>query len=584
LIDPCQDSGRYSHQAWVKNEQKNDFLDENQQGFWYNNLMKNIINPIYFETLLAEHSALTVRVSDYQKDIERLQQRTQEIDQKNKLLEQCNLELKILNEKLTIELMRFKRHYFGAKTEAMNPDQRSLFEETKSEDLSAITQLEDQHADISEKAGTTTTTTTKKPSPSIARHPLPDHLERVEVTHLPQVEGVEDISTSAQWVHVRDDIKEELEMIPARFFVKRHIYPNYANTTTGEMVCALRPAAIIDGGYASSGLLSWVVISKYLDHLPLYRLEQIAARDGVTLSRSTLADWVGRVGTALTPLFDALQAQLLNTNILHADETPVDQLDPKTPKKNHKSYLWVYRTTSLEPLASSLVLFDYQTSRAGEHPRAFLKAFKGHLMVDDYAGYKALFNQPESPIIELACWAHARRKFFDLYSATQNTMAKTVIDQIARLYQIESTIKDMSIDQRESIRKTQAIPILDELHAYLMHQSHTLAPSSSSAKAVNYTLKRWQALIRYANSGDLPIDNNPAENAIRPIALGRKNWLFIGSESAGKRAAVIMSLLATAKANGLNPSIWLSDTLTRLPTLKNKDIADILPLKNWKPL
>ena len=172
--------------------------------------------------------------------------------------------------------------------------------------------------------------------------------------------------------------------------------------------------------------------------------------------------------------------------------------------------------------------------------------------------------------------------YFELYDASKNTMAKEVLDRIAQLYQIESKTKTMTMDERERIRKAEAIPILDALYAYLMHQSHILAPSSNSAKAVNYTLKRWSSLMRYASSGDLPIDNNSAENAIRPIALGRKNWLFIGSESAGQRAAVIMSLLATAKANGLNPANWLSDTLARLPTTLNKNIGDLLPLKHWQ--
>jgi transposase len=497
----------------------------------------------------------------------------------NNQLKKLVLALNQANEKLEFELARYKRWFHGAKTEAMNPDQLSLFEETKDEDLAAIEQLQDQ-ADT-QLAAAQNTPKKKRPN-AVARHPLPEHLKRVEVVHLPTVDGVDDISTSPDWKHIGDDVKEELDIIPAQFFVKKHIFPKFVNRETGEMACALRKPAIIDGGYASSNLLSWVVTSKFLDHLPLYRLEQIAAREGVTLSRSTLADWIGRVGTALAPLFNALQEQLVHTHLLHADETPVDQLDPKTPGKNHKSYLWIYRTGSLQTESSTLVLFDYQTSRAGEHPRAFLKDFTGHLMVDDYAGYKGLFKRVENPVIEVGCWAHARRKFFELYDSTKNTMAKEVIDQITRLYQIETEAKNMSVEERKRIRETKAIPILDELYAYLVHQSHTLSPKSISAKAVNYTLKRWQALTCYANSGDLPIDNNPAENAVRPIALGRKNWLFIGSESAGKRTAVIMSLLATAKANGLNPAHWLSDTLERLPTTLNKNIADLLPLKGWK--
>ncbi len=388
-----------------------------------------------------------------------------------------NEALKILVEKLTFELARYKRWFHGAKTEAMNPNQLSLFEETKDEDLGALNQLQDQADD---QSSDTKKKSNKKRPNAVARHPLPDHLKRVEIVHLPTVDGVEDITQSDDWVHVGDDVKEILDIIPAQFFVNRHIYPNYANRATGEIVCARRDAALIDAGYASSNLLSWVVSSKFLDHLPLYRLEQIAEREGVTLSRSTLADWIGRVGIALSPLFKVLQKQLAHTPLLHADETPVDQLDPKTPNKNHKSYLWVYRTGSFQSESSALVLFDYQTSRAGEHPRTFLKDFTGHLMVDDYAGYKGLFKRVENPVIELGCWAHARRKFFELYDASKNTMAKEVVDRIALLYQIESKTKALSIDERERIRNAEAIPILDELYAYLMHQSHTLAPSRKS--------------------------------------------------------------------------------------------------------
>lgn len=515
--------------------------------------MKNTDKSISLELLLAENNALKKLTS----------------------------ELALMNEKLAFELARYKRWMYGAKTEAMNPNQLSLFEETKVEDLAAIDQMQDQHE---ANQPDTNNNHKKKSANSVARHPLPEHLKRIEIIHLPQVDGVDDITQSPDWVHIGDDIKEELDIIPAQFFVNRHIYPKYVNRTTEEMACALRPAAIIDGGYASSKLLSWVVTSKYLDHLPLYRLEQIAAREGVTLSRSTLADWMGRIGTALSPLFDVLKTQLNQVSILHADETPVDQLEPKTPGKNHKSYLWVYRSASLQDDSSALVLFDYKTSRAGEHPRSFLADFTGHLMVDDYSGYKLLFKRTTNPVVEVACWAHARRKFFELYDSQQNPMAKVVLDKIALLYQIESTARNMASDERRQIRQSQAIPILEELYAYLTHQSHTLAPSSLSAKAVNYALRRWQALSIYAHSGDLPIDNNPAENAIRPIALGRKNWLFVGSELAGQRAAVIMSLLATAKANGLNPAHWLSDTLERLPTTLDKNIADILPLKGWKPI
>jgi hypothetical protein len=324
--------------------------------------------------------------------------------------------------------------------------------------------------------------------------------------------------------------------------------------------------------------------SKYLDHLPLNRIEQIALREHVVLPKSTLAEWVGHVGMALTPLADALKAQLLSHRVLQADETPVKQLCPQTPSKHHQSYLWVYRTADLAHTGSEIILFDYQTSRAGQHPQKMLADFSGHLMVDDYAGYKALFARQTKPIVELGCMAHARRKFYELTTDGQNhPVAQSIVLEIAKLYEIESRAKSRSIEERQYLRRQEAIPILEKLKSTLDAQTQQLAPKSMMAKAVHYTLKRWVSLTAYAQTGHLPIDNNLAENAIRPIALGRKNWLFVGSAAAGQRQAVILSLLATAKANDLDPAQWLKDTLDRLPTTKHKDLQSLLPLQSWQP-
>jgi len=487
----------------------------------------------------------------------------------NRLLEQTN-------QHLEQQIASYKRWKFGAKSEAMDAIQRSLFEETNDADLAAIDALIDQAQELmNQKDDQSDPKTSRKKRPTaVARQILPEHLDRQVITHEP-------VLGDGEWVKIGEEVKEVLDVVPAKFFVTKHIFPKYVQKEGDQIVMAHRPPAIIDGSYAAPGLLSWVVIGKYLDHLPLYRLESMASRDGVQLPRSTLSNWIGHVGIRLLPLYQQLYAQLLTSNTLHVDETPVDQLDPKTPKKNHKSYLWVYRTNSLESEDSSLVLFDYQTSRAGEHPKAFLKGFRGHLMVDDYSGYKALFKQSDQPVIELACWAHARRKFVDLYASHNNQIAKAVINQIAALYHIEAKGQQLCMDERKYLRQTEAIPILNELYRYLEHELHRLSPSSLTAKAIAYTLRRWTALTLYANSGHLPIDNNPAENAIRPIAVGRKNWLFIGSENAGKREAVIMSLLSTAKANGLDPASWLRNTLEHLPTCADQNIHTLLPIKGW---
>ena len=292
---------------------------------------------------------------------------------------------------------------------------------------------------------------------------------------------------------------------------------------------------------AASGLLAWVVSNKYLNHLPLYRLEQMAAREQVTLSRSTMAEWVGRTGVALQPLAERLTWHLLQGNMLHADESPIAQLEPGNGK-TRKAYLWAYRSNDLDP-GPRIVVFDYQAGRSGRHAQNFLENWQGHLLVDDYGGYKAMFSRTTSPCTELACWAHARRKFFDLHQANNSTMAFEALQRIGDIYAIEVEGKHIDIESRLQLRKEKSLPILDALHDWLMQTRAQTANGGASAKALDYTLKRWPSLIRYAHTGHLPIDNNPVENAIRPIAVGKKNWLFTGSERAGQRAAAIQNLV-----------------------------------------
>jgi hypothetical protein len=276
------------------------------------------------------------------------------------------------------------------------------------------------------------------------------------------------------------------------------------------------PPAVIDGGLAAVGLYVWVIIGKFLDHLPLYRLEQIAQRQEVALSRSTLAEWVGRIGVALQPLADRLALWLRQCSVLHADESPVRQLDPGAGKTK-RAYLWAYRTNGLHT-GPPIVVFDYQTSRAGAHAREFLHGWHGHLMVDDYGGYKALFA---ANIVELGCLAHARRKFFELNAAQPNPIAQEALERIGALYAIEAEGRDVTIEARAHLRQTQAQTRLAALHAWLIATRLSVAEGSGTAKALDYSLKRWPALCRYATAGHLPIDNNPIENDIRPVAIGK---------------------------------------------------------------
>lgn len=336
------------------------------------------------------------------------------------------------------------------------------------------------------------------------------------------------------------------------------------------------PPAVIDGSLAAPGLLAWVATGKYLDHLPLYRLEQIAARQQVALSRSTMSEWIGRMGFALQPLADRLTEMLKQRQVLHADETPVKQLDPGAGKTK-RAYLWSYRSNDLDT-GPPIVVFDYQSSRSGQHARDFLQGWQGSLMVDDYGGYKKLFGGAQV-VTELGCWAHARRKFFDLQASGAHPHATEALRRIGELYAAEEAARLMEDAARALHRQQNSVPVLADMHGWLIRLRITTADGSGLARAIDYSLNRWASLIRYAQTGNLPIDNNPVENAIRPIALGKKNWLFAGSERAGKRAAAIQSLFATAKLNGIEPAAWLKDTLEKLPVWTMRRIDELLPLK-----
>ncbi len=467
--------------------------------------------------------------------------------------------------KLTAEIARLRRVQFAARSEKMDPAQRQLFEETMAADIAAVeAELEALQSPPSTEAAPA------RPRLSPKRRPLPEDLERVETRYEPSTCACGQCGGAL--VHIGDHVSEKLSCKPLTFFVRRDVYPQFACRSCETITAVPVAPTVIDRGIAAPDLLAHVIVAKYVDHLPLYRQEAIYARSGVDIPRSTQGEWIGACGVALQPLVDRLQSELRKQTILHADETPVGMLKPGKGTI-HRSYLFAYRSGIGPPI----IAFDFCTSRSGQHAKDFLGDFAGALMVDDYGGYKALFAKG---VTELACWAHARRKFVDQHKASGSKVAQEAIARIAVLYRIEA--KTMTIKERLAHRQHHAVPALNALKAWLDALRPTILGNSGTANALDYTLRRWPALIRYANDGSYPIDNNPIENAIRPIALGRKNWLFAGSESAGKRAAAIMSLLATAKANGHEPLAWLTDVLTRLPTTLDRDIDTLLPHR-WKP-
>lgn len=462
-------------------------------------------------------------------------------------------------DQLTREIARLRRVQFAARSEKLNPEQLALLDDAINADIAAT------EAELDALRSPQAKPARERAQPK--RRSLPPELPRIETRHEPASCDCADCGTAL--VQIGEHVSEKLDCKPLEFFVQRDVYPQYACRACQTVVAEPVAPAIIDRGQAAPGLLAQVAIAKYVDHLPLYRQEAIYARSGIELNRSTMAEWIGAIGIALAPLTAALRAELLAQPVLHADETPVAQLDPGAGKTK-RAYLFAYRSATDTPI----VLFDYCPSRGGKHAQAFLGDWRGALLVDDFAGYKALFAQG---VTELGCWAHARRKFFDLHAANKSVIAEEALQRIAALYAIEQAAKDLDDDARRDYRQRHAKPKLDALQAWLLDLRPKVLGASGTLGAIDYTLKRWAALVRYLDDGRYPIDNNPVENAIRPVALGRKNWLFAGSESAGKRAAAVMTLLATAKANGHDPHAWLTDVLTRLPTTLDRDLDSLLP-------
>ena len=489
-------------------------------------------------------------------DAEQLRQMTQQ------LLTELRHQ-RALNEKLAYENALLKRLKFAAKSERHNAEQRSLLEEELDADLAGVVQEIEQLQPPRQSSD--------KQQPK--RTPLPANLPRREIRHEP------DSTTCAcgcQLKRIGEDVAEKLDYVPGVFSVERHIRGKWACAKCQTITQAPVAAHVIDKGIPTAGLLAQVLVSKYAEHQPLYRQEAIFGRAGLAIARSTLAQWVGICGARLQPLVDALKTEILKHAVLHADETPVAMLKPGNGK-THRAYLWAYAPGAFEDIKA--VVYDFCESRAGEHARRFLTDWRGSLICDDYSGYKASFGQG---VLEAGCLAHARRKFFDLHAANKSQIAAFALEQFAKVYGIERDLKDLSAEPKKVIRQQQTKPLLDALYEWMVLQRQKVLPNTATAKALDYSLKRWQALTRFVDDAQLPLDNNWIENQIRPIAIGRGNWLFAGSLRAGQRAAAVMSLIQSARMNGHDPYAYLKDVLTRLPTHKASRIEELLP-HHWQP-
>jgi transposase len=364
--------------------------------------------------------------------------------------------------------------------------------------------------------------------------------------------------------------------VPGRFRVMRHVRPK-CSCRRCETISQAPPTSLpIRRGRAGAGLLAHVLVSKYADHLPLYRHAEILARSELELSRSTLADWVGQCAALLRPLVEALGRDVMAGTVLHADDTPVPVLAPGTGR-TRTARLWAY-VRDERPWAGPAppaVLYRYSPDRKGEHPRMHLSRFQGALQADGYKGFEGLYQG--SRVVEAACWAHERRKFHDLHITGTAPLATEAVQRIAALYEIERDITGKPALERTAARQDRAGPVLDSLQAWLTATLPRVPSRGDLAAAIRYPLSRWAALTRYRDHGHLAIDNNAAEHAIRPLTLGRKNWLFCGSDGGGTRAAAIMSLLETAKLNGIDPEAYLRHVLSVIADHPARTVAELLP-------
>jgi len=478
----------------------------------------------------------------------------EEVDSKERRLQQL--------QHLLEQLLRWR---YGPKRERVSENQLFLFA------VGIVTTAQEPPPPLED------TRAAKPRPPGHGRQRLPESLARKRVVYdlgederqCPQCQG--------QLHHIGEEVSERLEYVPASLYVVEEACQKYACSKGCTVVTAQKPMQPIEKGLPGPGLLAHVAVSKYADHLPLYRQEGIFERHGVTLSRQTMCDWMRRCAQLVSPLFDLMKQRVLKSKVMQTDDTPVGVLDPALPRTRLGS-IWTYVGDDHHPYT----VYDYTPSRSRDGPQAFMEKFSGFLQADAYSGYDGLYADPERDIIEVACWAHTRRKFYEAQSS--DLMRSTVMLACIRLlYDVEWEARDLKLDRkgRLALRQAKSVRILDDIKAYLEREQPKVLPKSPEGQAIAYALSNWEALTRYAEDGDLEIDNNGAERSLRGVAVGRKNRLFFGSDNGGRTAAVLTSLIAACKRPSIDPFTYLRDIFERISTHPASRLAELLP-DQWR--
>lgn len=459
-----------------------------------------------------------------------------------------------------------KRQLFGRRSERVDPNQLDLgLGEPPAEAI-----VEDPEPVVAQGEPTEATR-----RPGHGRRPLPRHLHRERREYHPAPGDLACPECRHERTRIGAEVTEQLEYVPASLFVIEHARIKYAcQGCQGHVVIGTLPgSAPIAKGLPGPGLLAYVLTSKYADHLPLNRLEGIFSREGVELSRSTQCDWVKAAAEKLAPVVEVMKREILVSRKIHTDDTtvPVLERDRSTTKTGR---LWVYCGDD----DHEHIVFDYTPDRKRDGPAEFLRGYKGYLQADAYSGYDEIYAGGD--VIEVACWAHARRKFFEAQSS-DGRRSHTALSLIRRLYKVEELARPLTVEARQNLRQKESQPILEEILQWLQKEAKSVSPKSPMGQAISYSRSQWQALTRYVKDGVLDIDNNAAERALRRVAVGRKNWLFAGSDEGGYRAAVVYSLVASCAHLKIGPFEYLQDVLSRIATHPPADLGQLTP-KAWK--